>query len=367
MSDVTDMVQTNRTNCTQSRQDVIRCGVVVIGKNEGKRLRRCFSSIREADPESVIVYVDSASTDNSVSIAQSFNAEIVQLDTSTPITAARARNEGFQKLRKLVSDVQYVQFVDGDCVLEDDWLDHARQFLGEQTDAAIVCGQLREFDPESSIYNRLCDIEWDRPIGETTACGGIFMIKAEQFEQIGGFDPTIPAGEEPELCQRLRGCGQKIFRLGDQMARHDSAMTGFGQWWVRQIRTGYGGLDVANRFGEGLFASSVKSARVWGIGWPIITVLLMIAGLLVAGIIGAAIGLGLAVAMLILQIGRITHRTRQSGFPFSLAFTYGTLTMLSKWAHLWGQYRYLRERAAGSQAVVIDHKRAIKEGDTGSA
>jgi len=359
-----DMVQATSINSSQSNPNVTRCGVVVIGKNEGKRLHRCFTSIRDADPDSIIVYVDSASTDDSVGIAESVDAEIVQLDTSTPITAARARNEGFQRLRQLIPEIHYVQFVDGDCVLETDWLTNAREFLDTQPDTAIVCGQLHEFDPNSSIYNRLCDIEWDRPVGETPACGGIFMIKAEQFERIGGFDPTIPAGEEPELCRRIREGGKKIVRLSEQMAQHDSAMTGFGQWWVRQIRTGYGGLDVANRFGGGLFASSVKSARVWGVGWPIITVLLVITGLLIAGVIGAVIGIGFAVAMMFLQICRITHKTTQRGFPFSLAFAHGALTMLSKWAHLWGQWRYLRQRAAGNQAVVIDHKQAANEGDT---
>ena len=45
--------------------------------------------------------------------------EVIDLDMSVPFTAARARNAGFRRLREMVTDLAYVQFVDGDCELID--------------------------------------------------------------------------------------------------------------------------------------------------------------------------------------------------------------------------------------------------------
>src|ERR1700722_4284997 len=98
-------------------------GVVVIGRNEGERLRRCLSSI--ADSRAKIVYVDSGSTDESVALARAMNVEVVELDLSVPFTAARARNEGFTRLTDRDDSIEYVQFVDGDCELAADWLSNA--------------------------------------------------------------------------------------------------------------------------------------------------------------------------------------------------------------------------------------------------
>ena len=50
----------------------------------------------------------------------------------------------------------------------------------------------------------LCDIEWNTPTGEAKACGGDFMIRKKAFKQVGGFNDTVIAGEEPELCYRLK-------------------------------------------------------------------------------------------------------------------------------------------------------------------
>src|SRR5215475_7559873 len=78
-------------------------GVVAIGRNEGDRLVRCLRSLTKA---SKIIYVDSGSSDNSVREARSLGADVVELDPTTPFTAARARNAGFERLRQLAPDLQ---------------------------------------------------------------------------------------------------------------------------------------------------------------------------------------------------------------------------------------------------------------------
>jgi len=159
-------------------------GVVIIGRNEGERLKRCFESVIETSvgilkSSKNIIYVDSGSTDNSVSLAKNLGISIVELDMSIPFSAARGRNAGFELLMTINPGVDYVQFVDGDCELINGWLKEAVEFLNYQEGYAVVRGRLRERYPYKSIYNRLCDIEWDGPAGDIDSCGGIFMIRAQ--------------------------------------------------------------------------------------------------------------------------------------------------------------------------------------------
>jgi glycosyltransferase involved in cell wall biosynthesis len=103
-------------------------GAVLIGRNEGERLVAALAAAREQGLR--MVYVDSGSTDGSVAAAAAVGAAVVDLDLSTPFTAARARNEGFARLLE-DGPVDYVQFIDGDCILQPGWIETARAFLDE--------------------------------------------------------------------------------------------------------------------------------------------------------------------------------------------------------------------------------------------
>jgi len=247
-------------------------GIVVIGRNEGERLRRCLASVTsESTP---LVYVDSGSTDGSIALARSMGADVAELDLAIPFTAARARNAGFQRLRALHPTIEFVQFVDGDCELVPGWLEAAVRFLQDRPDVAAVCGRHRERYSERTIYNRLCDLEWDTPVGEAKACGGDALMLAEAFAAVGGFRPDLIAGEEPELCVRLRQAGWKIWRLDAEMALHDAAMTRFGQWWRRAVRGGYAFAQGAHLHGgppERHWVRESRRALAWGVALPAAT------------------------------------------------------------------------------------------------
>src|SRR5690606_32438080 len=109
----------------------------------------------------------------------------VPLDLSIPFTAARARNEGFARLKQLQPDVAFVQFIDGDCELIDGWTGAALELLAERPDVAVVCGRRRERHPEQSIYNRIIDDEWDTHPGEVASCGGDAMMRVAALEAAG--------------------------------------------------------------------------------------------------------------------------------------------------------------------------------------
>ena len=248
-----------------------RVGFVVIGRNEGERLEQSLRTLRAVSDQ--VVYVDSGSTDGSVHLACDLGAIAIELDDSAPHTAARGRNAGFREARKRFPACEYVQFIDGDCILEPGWLESATEFLDTNPKAAIACGRRIEAHPDESFYNRLIDEEWNTPIGRADYSGGDALVRACAFEQIGGFRPELKAGEEPEMTTRLRAAGWEIWRIDAPMTVHDARIHRFGQWWTRSVRGGYGYAEVWSTTGQlprRVFDAQLRRAFFWTLGLPLV-------------------------------------------------------------------------------------------------
>lgn len=320
-------------------------GVVVIGRNEGERLERCLASLVGAAGK--IVYVDSGSTDASVPMAQGLGVEVVALDMSRPFTAARARNEGFACLQRLQPDIRFVQFVDGDCEVVDDWLAKAQAFLCEHPAVAVVCGRRRERFPQRSIYNRMCDLEWDTPVGEAKACGGDALMRADAFAAVKGFCADLIAGEEPELCVRLRAIGWKVWRLGEEMTLHDAAMTHFSQWWQRTLRGGHAFAEGAFLHGaspERHWRQESRRAWLWGLAIPVATV--------VASLLFGWVGLLvlLAYPLQVLRLARRGHLSARENW------LHAGFLVLGKFPEMFGQFKFLLSRLGAGKTSLIEYK-----------
>lgn len=258
-------------------EQALPVAVVAIGRNEGERLRACLRSIRRSTDR--VVYVDSGSSDGSSTLAATEGAVVHELATDRPFSAARGRNEGFALANERWSDLVYVQFVDGDCLLDPDWLRTGVSFLEERQDVAMVCGDNEEEFPDASRYNALCAIEWKGVAGEVEACGGNAMVRVRPFREQEGFDGTIAAGEEPELCLRLRRGGWTVYRLAAPMTVHDADMHRFSDWWARAVRSGKAYWTGYRRHGDGPERYNAKEtvrAIVWGGLLPTVTILALI-------------------------------------------------------------------------------------------
>lgn len=262
-------------NAIQEAYDI---GMVIIGRNEGQRLINCLASI---DTDSMpTVYVDSGSTDNSQAVAKYAGCNVVALDLSQPFTAGRARNLGFEALIRDNPQLKYIQFMDGDCQMDRIWLRQAHDVLSQKNDVAIVCGRRREMNPTNSIYNRLCDIEWNTPIGDAEACGGDFMIRVDAFESVDGFNPSVIAGEEPEMCLRIRRSGWKIERIDAEMTLHDADMNQFRQFARRCERSGHAyaqGVAMHGNAPEKFQRRQLFGLLFWGAALPVLVLLLALA------------------------------------------------------------------------------------------
>ena len=320
--------------------------VVAIGRNEGDRLKRCLTSATQQ--AQTVVYVDSGSTDGSVAFAQSLGGRVVNLDMTRPFTAARARNEGFECVREIAPDTRFVQFVDGDCEIAPGWLSQASAFLEAQSQVAAVCGRRRERHPQASVFNALCDLEWDTPVGQAKACGGDVLMRASALAQVRGYNPSVIAGEEPELCIRLRAAGWTVWRLPAEMTLHDANILQLKQWWTRAKRCGYAyalGQAMHGSPPERHWVKETRRAQGWAVGPPAL-----------AALACAAVGpWGLTLlAIYPAQALRLARRSRLQATH--LALWDGALQVLGKFAEARGIWSFWLDRWQGRTAKIIEYK-----------
>ncbi len=314
---------------------------VVIGRNEGARLVACLGSLSGRVRR--VVYVDSGSTDGSVAAAQAAGAQVVALDMGRPFTAARARNAGLAALAGDAPDL--VQLVDGDCIVDPGWIPAAAAFLVAHPQVGVVCGRRRERFPEASVYNRLADAEWDTPVGQAAACGGDALMRYPAVAAVGGYRENLIAGEEPELCLRLRRAGWQVWRLDAEMTLHDAAMTRLSQWWKRSRRAGHAFAEGAALHGAGPerhWVAETRRALVWGAVLPGVAVL-------GAAVHPASLALLLAWPLQVLRLARRWGGGRA-------AWERALFTVLGKLPEAQGVLGYHLGRITGRRRGLIEYK-----------
>jgi GT2 family glycosyltransferase len=325
-------------------------GIVVIGRNEGNRLKPCLASLAGGG---LVVYVDSGSDDGSLDYARAHGFEAIALSADKPFTAARARNAGIARLLELRPDLLWAQTVDGDCTLHPRWLAAAVSALTYSPNIAIVFGRLRERRAGSNIYLRLCDDEWNVPLGETESCGGIAMHRIAATRAAGGFDETLIAGEEPDLCLRLRKAGWSIHRIDAEMGEHDAAIERFGQWWRRAVRSGHAFIEHVWRNGRESFPGwKIQVARFtfWGFFWPVCVALLTLALLVTGRSIWFAM---LPLVAYALQFARLAWRNKHKGRD---AWAIAALAVVAKFAEALGAVRFMRYRLFRKRPELVEYK-----------
>jgi GT2 family glycosyltransferase len=326
-----------------------RVGGVVIGRNEGERLQRCLRSLHGR--VAPLVYVDSASSDGSVAFARSLGVDVLELDLSTPFTAARARNAGFSRLLELAPALDYVWFVDGDCEVVAGFIERARHTLDQDPALVAVTGVRRERHPERSVYNELCDIEWQQgPFGDIDRFGGDVMIRARALSAVGGYNPGVIAAEDDELAVRLRKAGGKIRRLSDVMTLHDAAMHELSQWWQRAKRCGHGYAQVGALHGAppvAKFSAERKRVLLWGGLVPAAALVLA------PPTLGASLLLSTAYPVRALRIAR---RAQREGMSPRAGRAWGLSCAFSQIPEALGMLKYYADKLRDRAPEIIEYK-----------
>lgn len=301
-----------------------------------------------------VVYVDSGSSDGSVAYARSLGTKVVELDATTPFTAARGRNAGFMVLHANGELPDFVQFIDGDCLLVPGWIAAGLSHLEMRTDLGIVTGWRSEIERGRSVYNAICDFEWHRPAGLIAACGGDMMVRAQTFLALGGFNPEVIAAEDDEFCVRVRKSGMGIERLPLPMTRHDAAMTRFSEWWRRAVRSGHGLAQVGHLHPEHCRADR---RRVWFFGLFLPLLALVGVALFLSGAVPAG---GLVMGAVLAAYGLSWLRTAQglirASLPLQEALHHAMYLSLSKFPNLSGMFTYHLRRWQRRDMHIIEYK-----------
>ena len=330
--------------------DPLALGVVVIGRNEGARLARCLESLRAAGPAVPVVYVDSGSTDGSPALARARGAELVALDPARGFTMARGRNAGARRLLERVPGLSLIQFLDGDCEMQPAWLEAGRRAMQAHPDAAAVSGRRRERRRNLNVYHRLMDMEWDTPIGEVGACHGDVLMRVSYLQAAGLFDEGLIAGEEPELCTRLRGAGGRILRIDAEMSLHDAAIESFSQWWRRCLRSGHGQLQAAARHGwrhDPALARELVRPWLW--------ICLVPLAVLAAALAWTPLAL-LGLLVYPLHAAAIARARRRRGASIGDAWLYAASILIGRIPVWLGHVSFLATRLRRRQSTLIEYK-----------
>jgi len=324
--------------------------IVVIGRNEGARLAKCLDSIAQVRGVVVkeIIYVDSASTDGSPDLASQYGAIVIVVRPERP-TAALGRNAGW---RRAESDL--VLFLDGDTVLYSDFPRTAYDALSRDPSIAAVWGHRREIHPEASIFNRVLDLDWMYKPGFTISCGGDVMMRRKALLETGGFDEGLIAGEEPELCRRMRARGYTILHIDYPMTGHDLQITHWSQYWKRATRAGHAYAEVSARYrssDDPIWAAERRDNIIRGSFWPVSLTFAILAGVRL-GFLPFVLWL----ALLLLQSVRSAWKARWKEANPAILLLYGIHSQLQHVPILVGQLRYELNRRQGRTQRLVEYK-----------
>lgn len=327
--------------------------VVVIGRNPGERLRWSLASVgkmRRPAGGIEVVYVDTASTDGSPSVAANFGIPVIRLHPEWP-SAALARNAGWQALT-----APYILFLDGDSQIEEDFAISALERFRDPR-VAIVWGRLREAHPAASIYNRFMDLQWIclrhlRP-GPTFYGTGIGLVRRSVLEAVNGFDNSLTAGENTELGLRAQRLGYLVLHADLPMARHDSELLRFSQYWRRFFREGYSYArleDIFSNTNQPLFRFEFSaSTGALSASLPVGA----LTGYLLAG---SWVTIALPLAILILLLARVSVSSLPKTGSLSGAVLFSLHWHLKLIPNLLGRLAYVADKRTGRRRGLIEHQ-----------
>lgn len=337
--------------------------VVVIGRNEGARLTRCLESVQRMGPPEPahdepggveILYVDSRSEDDSCSRAAALGVQALTI-TAQP-TAAHARNTGWR-----ASGGKYILFLDGDTILAPDFVNTSLDEMRREDTIAVVWGHRREIATADSIYNRVLDLDWIYRPGLSAFCGGDALMRRSALEAAGGYDDALPAGEEPDLCRRMRALGWKVLHIDGPMTGHDMNMRRFSQYWRRAVRTGYAFAQLADRYRnteDPLWADEQKRNVVAGIFWPLSLVAAFLIGLALwwRGSFWFWLPMTAWILFTIAVCYRTARRLRWKNAPPDTLMLAAIHSHLQQVPILLGQVEFARDKAARRGRGIIEYK-----------
>ena len=334
-------------------RDPVVLSIVVIGRNEGERLRRCLESVRSMKRdgwEAELIYVDSGSTDGSVSLAESFGAKTIALQPQRP-TAALGRNAGWRAARG-----KFIFFLDGDTIVDANFASHTLSAF-DDSHVACVWGHRREENPTASVYNRVLDLDWIYAPGPAAFCGGDALFRRDALVEADGFDDALIAGEEPELCRRISAAGHRVLHVDLPMTLHDLQMKTFKQYWKRAVRAGHAFAEVGRRF-AGTPDPFWSRERLRNRLHVFALLGLALFALLLSVVMLSAWPTLAALLVMLAIVGRTAWKARWKATDVPTLLLYALHSHVQQAPIFWGQLRFARNSRRGRSLGIVEYKDA---------
>jgi cellulose synthase/poly-beta-1,6-N-acetylglucosamine synthase-like glycosyltransferase len=295
-----------------------------------------------------ILYVDSGSTDASMSVAEAFGAKAIALHSPRP-TAAQGRNAGWR-----VAQGNIVLFLDGDTLLHPRFVAESLAAFDDPT-IAVVWGHRRETLATPSLYNRVLDLDWIYPPGFTEFCGGDALFRRATLEATGGYDETLIAGEEPELCRRITALGGRILHVDRPMTGHNLGITRGSAYWRRATRAGHAFAEVSARFARTAHPFWLAESRR-NMVRALVLLALPTFGLLLSFGLRSVLPFAVVVVCLAALAARTAWKARwKSNDRVALAL-YGIHSHVQQIPIFAGQVKFWTNRRTGRRAGLVEYK-----------
>jgi cellulose synthase/poly-beta-1,6-N-acetylglucosamine synthase-like glycosyltransferase len=299
-----------------------------------------------------IIYVDSDSTDDSVTQAKALGATVITVHPERP-SAALGRNAGWR-----AAHASFVLFLDGDTILAPDFVARAIASFDDQR-IAVVCGNRREIDTKASWYNRALDLDWISPAGPADYCGGDALIRRSVLVAVNGYDESLIAGEEPEMCARIRGLGYTVLHLDEPMTGHDLAITKFSQYWKRAFRTGHAYAEVSRHLRRSATPLWEREAKANLLRASLLLTLLL-AALAATALFRSLIPLVLGAALIAALVIRTAAKNGWKSDNWVTRLLYGLHSHLQQLPIFFGQLSFWRDHSKGTRRQLIEYKETAK-------
>lgn len=203
--------------------------VIIIAKNEEKHIEECIKSCikaLESFDDYKIILVDSISGDRTIEIAKKYDISIYQLTNEKLLSASAGRYIG-----SIYSSSEYVFYIDGDMLLDENWFKVSLKFLEQNPDISAVGGFSPDF-VNNKLINPLNKVFMDSTIPLMVSKdqieykylnelnGGAALFRRDCLSIAGYHNPFLRSGEEAELSFRLLGKGFRLARIKVPMILH---------------------------------------------------------------------------------------------------------------------------------------------------
>ena len=219
-----------------------RCAVVIPTYNGAALTRACLRALLSSPPAEVdwqLIVVDDGSADDTAAEVASFGEAVTFVQHERNQGFSRSCNDGALAAGP---SCDYVVFLNNDTVPVAGWLDRLVECARERPAAAAVGAKL--LFPNGTIQHAGLTITrdgWPRHLyagfpGNHEAVsrtrkmaavtGACMLVRAEDFERMGGFDEEFVNGyEDVDLCHRLTAAGREVWYCAESLVYHLESVT----------------------------------------------------------------------------------------------------------------------------------------------